>query len=78
MLPVIKTVRSAFGEALGVVYIEPREEQILAARYGVRSIPTQIIFDKTGKEVYRHSGFLGEAPIVEQLEKMGLQKGSKG
>jgi thioredoxin 1 len=78
MLPVIKAVRGAFGEALGVVYIEPREEQILAARYGVRSIPTQVFFDKTGREVYRHSGFLGEAPILEQLKKMGLQERGKG
>jgi len=78
MLPVVKGVRKAFGEALSVVYIEPRKEQILAARCGVRSIPTQIFFDRTGKEVYRHSGFLGEASILEQLKKMGLQEGSKG
>jgi len=33
---------------------------------------TQIFFDKEGKEVYRHTGFMGEADIVGQLKKMGV------
>lgn len=31
-------------------------------------IPTQIFFDRSGKEVYRHSGFLEKQIIIDRLE----------
>ena len=43
-----------------------------AQRFGIRAIPTQIFFDKEGKEIYRHVGFLSEEAIVSQLQKMGV------
>jgi thioredoxin 1 len=45
------------------------EEEI---RFGILSIPTQIFFDKEGREVYRHVGFLSEEAIVSQLKQMGV------
>ena len=43
-----------------------------AKRFGIRAIPTQIFFDKQGKEVYRHVGFMGEAEIDRVFKKMGV------
>ena len=39
------------------------EAQETAARYGIRSIPTMILFHQ-GREVARHSGAVGTAEIV--------------
>ena len=39
----------------------------------ISSIPTQIFFDREGKEVYRHAGFMGEEAIVAQLKNMGVE-----
>jgi thioredoxin-related protein len=50
-----------------------KQEQILAARYQVRSIPTQVFFDKTGQEVYRHVGFFSVEDIEKQLLRIGIQ-----
>ena len=44
-----------------------------AKRFGIRAIPTQIFFDKEGKEVYRHEGFLSEEEIVRRFKDMGVK-----
>jgi thioredoxin 1 len=57
-----------------VVYIHVGEEQILGARYGISSIPVQMFFDASGKEVFRHTGFLAAEEIDKQLKDMGAIK----
>lgn len=41
--------------------------------YKIRLIPTQIVFDAAGKEVFRHEGFLSREDIDKVFqEKLGL------
>ncbi|MDH4944016.1 thioredoxin family protein [Sulfurimonas sp. C5] len=47
-------------------FINVQKERDAAYELKVRMIPTQIIFDKNGKEVYRHIGVLG----TEELNKL--------
>ena len=56
-----------------VVFLDVWKDQAPARRFGIRTIPTQIFFDKDGKEVYRHEGFLSEEEIVRQLKDMGVK-----
>ncbi len=44
--------------------LDTEAEQAIAARYGIRSIPTMILFRK-GKEVARQSGAMPERAIVD-------------
>jgi thioredoxin 1 len=48
------------------------DEQILGARYGIRSVPTQMFFDKTGKEVSRNQGVLDEEELAKEVTKIGV------
>jgi thiol-disulfide isomerase/thioredoxin len=73
MIPVKKALEKDYDGKINIVYIEPRKEQILAARYGIRSIPTQILYDKTGKEYFRHSGFFSEQDIINKLIELGVK-----
>jgi len=50
-----------------VLFVSVREEQILAGRYGIQSIPVQILFDKGGKEVWRHAGFIPQAELEKTI-----------
>ena len=43
--------------------VDTEREQMLAARYGIRSIPTLVLF-RGGREVARQAGALGTADIV--------------
>ncbi|MDD5134525.1 MAG: thioredoxin family protein [Phycisphaerae bacterium] len=73
MIPVQEALIKKYNSKINIVYIEPRKEQILAARYGIRSIPSQLIFDSKGKEHFRHSGFFSEQDIIGKLNELGVQ-----
>jgi thiol-disulfide isomerase/thioredoxin len=73
MLPVINTIQARYNDNVNIVYIEPQKEQILSARYGIRSIPTQVFYDAKGKEFFRHSGFFSDTDIVAKLTEIGVK-----
>lgn len=73
MLPVLNSLRKKYAERLNILYLEARKEQILAARYHVRSIPAEIFYDKSGKEVFRHVGLLPQEEFEKKLSEIGLK-----
>ena len=56
-----------------VIFLDVKKDPSLIKRYGVSAMPTQIFFDKDGKGVLRHRGFMSEKAIVEQFQKMGVK-----
>jgi thioredoxin 1 len=50
-------------------FINVAKERQAAHELKVRMIPTQIIFDKTGKEVYRNIGILSSKQINQLLQE---------
>jgi thioredoxin 1 len=73
MAPILEKMEKAYRDKAAIVFIDVWENREQAGRFGIRSIPTQIFFDRDAKEVYRHVGFLSEAAIVAQLQKMGVK-----
>jgi thioredoxin 1 len=45
----------------------------LCERFGIIELPTQVFYNKEGKEILRHKGFMKEEDIVKQLKKMGVK-----
>jgi thiol-disulfide isomerase/thioredoxin len=74
MQPILDKLQKDYPEKLNVVFIHVGEEQILASRYGISSIPVQVFYDAQGNEVFRHTGFLAENEVTKQLVKMGIEK----
>lgn len=50
-------------------FINVKKERRVAHELQVMMIPTQIIYDKNGKEVYRHIGILGTNELSKLLEE---------
>ncbi len=73
MVPVLDKVKKCYAGKAEVIIIDIRHNREQAQRFQLRAIPTQIFFDREGKEVYRHLGFLDENAIVEQFTKMGVK-----
>jgi len=73
MAPILETLREKYNGKVNVLFIHVGEEPILASRYGVQSIPVQIFFDKTGKEVFRHVGFFPQEQIEGKLSEMRVE-----
>jgi thioredoxin 1 len=72
MAPIIEKLEKTYRGKAAIVFIDVWKDKEPAKRFGIRAIPTQIFFDKDGREIYRHTGFMGEADIVSQLKKMGV------
>jgi thioredoxin 1 len=73
MAPILDKLEKRYQGKAAVVFIDLRYNQEAVQRFGVRAIPTQIFFDKTGQEVYRHVGFMSEQAIVTQFQLMGVK-----
>lgn len=80
MAPILEKLEKEYKGKAAIVFIDVWQDRSQARKYGIRAIPTQIFFDKSGKEVYRHVGFMAEDAIVKQLGKMAVDRpaGKKG
>ena len=74
MQPILDKLRKKYPARLNVVFVHVGEEQVLAARYGIRSIPVQVFFNTAGKEVFRHVGFFPEDEVEKKLAQIGIGK----
>ena len=72
MAPILEKLEKLYKEKAVIVFIDVWENRAQAKKYNIRSIPTQIFFDKQMKEIYRHVGFMSEEEIKAQLKKMGI------
>ena len=63
MAPAFAHAASQLAPRVLLAKLNTDEAQETAARYGIRSIPTMILFHQ-GREVARHSGAVGTAEIV--------------
>jgi len=73
MTPVLESLTKEYEGKMNVLFVHVRNEQILAARYGIQSIPVQAFFDRDGKEVFRHVGFFPKDQIVSKLSELGVK-----
>lgn len=73
MTPILKELKEKYDGKLNILFVHVREEQILGARFGIGSIPTQVFYDKDGKELFRHSGFLPKDAIEKKFTELGMK-----
>lgn len=73
MAPIIEELRAELADRVNVVLIQVPAEQHLSARYGIRAIPVQFIYDAEGREVFDHTGFLSKQAILRELAKLGVE-----
>jgi thioredoxin 1 len=75
MAPILEELKEEYKGRAEVIFIDVWEKanKEKAQAFKVRSIPTQIFFDKKGREVYRHVGFFDKDSIVGKLEELLAQ-----
>ena len=73
MKPVLEELRTEYAGKLRVEAVDVFQNPKVGNEYGIRLIPTQIFFDKDGKEVFRHTGFFPKDQIERKLAEMGVK-----
>jgi len=71
MAPILKELRKKYAGRAVVEFVDVWKNPSAGQEYGVRTIPTQIFFDRDGKEVWRHEGFLSKEEIEAKLKELG-------
>jgi len=73
MAPILTLLGDELKGKANVLFVDVRKEQVLGSRFGVRTIPLQVFFDRNGKEVFRHVGVFPEARIRARLAELGAK-----
>jgi len=68
MSPIIEQTKKDLGDTATVLKIDIDKNNSIAAKYGIRSIPTLLIF-KEGEVVWRQGGIPSKNSIVESVKK---------
>lgn len=72
MKPIIDELKSEYKGRVEIVFIDVWKNPGVAEQYNIESIPTQIFYDSSGNEVFRHSGFFPKEEIIAKLAEMGV------
>lgn len=74
MKPILNKLRKNYPNSLNVVFVHVREDKILTARYGIRSILIQVFYYAKRKAVFWHVGFFTQNEVDKQPGTMGGRK----
>ena len=73
MAPIMKELEEEYQGKAAIIFIDVWKHQEQGQKFRIRVIPTQIFYDKDGKEVQRHEGYMDKKAIVAVLEKLGVK-----
>lgn len=68
LTPILEGVSTEVGDNAKVLKIDIEKNMDTASQYGVRSVPTLILF-KEGKEVWRQTGLTQKNVLVETINR---------
>jgi thioredoxin 1 len=72
MAPILEELKIRYSGRADILFIDVWKNPVQAKVYGIHTIPTQVFFDRNGREVYRHIGFMDKKRIVDILTKLGV------
>ena len=77
MAPILEELKKEYKGQMEVQFIDVWENRRAGQQYGIRAIPTQIFYDASGKDLFRHEGFFSKEDILKKCKELGfnLDKG---
>jgi thioredoxin 1 len=72
MAPVLKELTKEYQGQMQVEFVDVWKNPDAGKAYKISLIPTQIFFDASGKELFRHEGFFSKADILAKWKELGV------
>ena len=72
MAPILEELKKEYAGKLEVEFIDVWKNPDAGKPYEIQMIPTQIFFDASGKELFRHTGFYGKDDILAKWKELGV------
>ena len=72
MAPILEELKKEYEGRLQVEFVDVNVNPEPAREHGIKLIPTQIFFDASGKERFRHEGFFSKEDILAKWKELGV------
>jgi len=72
MAPILEDLKTEYAGSLEVVLIDVWQDKDAGEKYAIEGIPTQIFYDASGKELFRHEGFFAREEILAKWKELGI------
>jgi thioredoxin 1 len=72
MAPILRDLQKEYEGKAAILFIDVWKHPEEQRKFRVSTIPTQIFYDKEGREIYRHEGFFAKDSILAILKKAGV------
>ncbi len=73
MAKVLEALRASQGARVQVDFADIFEQPAVADSHKVSMIPTQILFDAAGREIFRHTGYFSHDDILAKFRELGVR-----
>ncbi|MDD5328096.1 MAG: thioredoxin family protein [Phycisphaerae bacterium] len=73
MAPILEELKKDYAGTVNVEFIDVWKNPDKAKEYGISIIPTQIFFDSSGRELFRHEGFFSKEDILAKWKEFGVE-----
>ena len=73
MAPILEEMKKEYAGTLEVEFIDVWKNPDAGKQYKIEVIPTQIFYDATGKELFRHIGFYSKADMLAKWKELGVE-----
>lgn len=66
---VLKEIRTEYADELNIKFINTTQKEglILGKKFGILAIPMQVLMNKHGEVVYKHTGYISTDDLKEQI-----------
>ena len=75
MAPILEELKTKYNGKLQVDFIDVWKNPGEAPKYKISVIPTQIFYDSSGRELFRHEGFFAKEDIIAKWKEFGVDLG---
>jgi len=73
MAPILEELKTEYAGRFKVEFMDVRKDPMSGTIYNIKLIPTQIFFDASGKELFRHEGFYSKDDILSKWKELGFE-----
>jgi thioredoxin 1 len=73
MAPILEELKKEKADVFATEFIDVWKNPDAGKQYDIDLIPTQIFFDATGKELFRHQGFISKEDILAKWNELGVR-----
>jgi thioredoxin 1 len=73
MAPILEELKKDYSQSVKIEFVDVWKNPAAGKPYRVRMIPTQIFYDASGKEFFRHEGFYSKEDILGKFKDLDIE-----